>query len=736
MVVLESISSRASDANAAVVIVDLPDANPADVLVDFLTNPFYGTAQFDPSFVANMSIYRTYCLAAGLLVSPTITSQGAINSFLLDLMKATNSEIVWNSTQLTVVPWGDTVITANGVTYTPPSQPIYSLTDTDFLSPQGTNPYSVGTAPSDDPVTVTRLDILDQENDILVEYLDRANIYNPAIVEAKNEAAIELFGVKNKGPKTFHMFCNLNSALMGANLLLGRQQIRRTFIFTVGREYILLDPMDIVAITDVNLGLNYQWVRLKEITENDDRSLSMTAEEYLQGTATAPLYAHQQPAGLVQNYNALAPSVMTPIIFDAPVQISGVLGMETVICTNASGGVSQEFGGADVYLSSDNVTFAYAATLYGGTVMGVTTATFGMSGGTVTTTLSTSMGISDGTLTVASDSGFPTSGDYTIQIGSEDILVQAGQGTTTWTDLYRGFNGTTAATHASGATVSLIDPDQTNTLSVDLTDCFGILMPGTQNDADQANTLCLVDNELVSYEQATLTSANKYNLGKNGGTAGYLRRGIDGTTIASHAFGAPFARLRAGSYVTVPYNASQIGQTIYAKFISFNGYGGGKGSLANAVSYSHILAAPPAISTGLLAGIIQTPDLTLNAATGQTSASSFTGGAIDNGTYGTVGSASYTSSGSPIEISGGVGLNNTVLNGAVCIVKIVRNLAGTPVTVWGPAPIVVPSNSTATNTTATVNFNVVDTPTAAIHTYTIEAEGNGADFNWTSFNSP
>ena len=54
------------------------------------------------------------------------------NSFIQDLMMATNSECVWSSGVLTVVPYGDTSITANGYTYTAPSAPLYSLDDDDF----------------------------------------------------------------------------------------------------------------------------------------------------------------------------------------------------------------------------------------------------------------------------------------------------------------------------------------------------------------------------------------------------------------------------------------------------------------------------------------------------------------------------------------------------------------------------------------------------------------------------
>ncbi len=264
-------------------------------------------------------------------------------------------------------------ITANGATFAPDLAPLYSIDDDDLQNNEATNTSSAASVSSGDPVTVTRLDPADRENDITVEYLDRANLYNPTIVEAKDDAAIALFGLKNNGSKQLHLFCTQSAALMSAQLMLGRQLVRRTFSFTLGREFILLDPMDIIALTDANAGLDNQWVRIKEITENDDRSLSILAEEYLQGTGAAPVYGHQAPAPYVPNYNVAAPDALAPVFFDAPLQIGNVLGMESVLCTNGSG---PNWGGCDIWIGTDNVSFKYGGTLWGGTTMGALTATF------------------------------------------------------------------------------------------------------------------------------------------------------------------------------------------------------------------------------------------------------------------------------------------------------------------------------------------------------------------------
>jgi hypothetical protein len=102
-----------------------------------------------------------------------------------------------------------------------------------------------------------------------------------------------------------------------------------------------------------------------------------------------------------------------------------------------------------------------------------------------TTTLSVAITTtSQSSITVASAAAFPNgstfntnlggalkwNGSYAlpggnlVQIGSEILWVQGGWGTTTWT-VQRGFNGTTAATHSSGATVTWIQDYASNNVT-------------------------------------------------------------------------------------------------------------------------------------------------------------------------------------------------------------------------------------------------------------------------------
>lgn len=59
---------------------------------------------------------------------------------------------------------------------------------------------------------------------------------------------------------------------------------------------------------------------------------------------------------------------------------------------------------------------------------------------------------------VASAAGFPAAGSFYVRIDNEVLQVTGGQGTATWT-VARGQLGTTAATHANGATVTALATD-------------------------------------------------------------------------------------------------------------------------------------------------------------------------------------------------------------------------------------------------------------------------------------
>src|SRR6266436_3205314 len=243
------------------------DANPRDIIVDFLTNNKYGL-QFPSSRIGdtNLVTLYNYCQSVGIWMSPILSAQKDANSFMQDILYGCVAEAVWSNGQLKVVPYYDSPVSGHGASFTPNLSPIYDLTDDDFQA-GGNTSYS-------SPVIVTIKAVADIYNNVKVQYLDRnfnyagaagsTPDYNPTVVEVKDDALIQQYTLRARDTKQLDLFCYGPAAQQCALLQLGREQVITTYQFSLGANFVLLEPMDLVTLTDVALGLSRKLVRIKE----------------------------------------------------------------------------------------------------------------------------------------------------------------------------------------------------------------------------------------------------------------------------------------------------------------------------------------------------------------------------------------------------------------------------------------------------------------------------------------
>ncbi len=431
------------------------DADPSQVIADLLTNPDYG-AGFPAARLGSLATYQAYALALGLWISPAYTEQRPAAEMLDEIAKHTNSAFVWSGGELTLVPYGDQPASGNGFSYTPPGAPLYDLTDDDFLPNTNAGGSSGTSGTSGDPVLVTRKRPADALNDIKLEFLNRANQYNPEVVEAFDQAMIDLTGRRSDGSRQAHLFADAAAARLSAQLQLQRESIRNVYQFTLGQRYILLDPMDIVTLTDPALGLDKQWVRITEITEDDNGNLLVTAEEYLAGTGSAALYNFGTSSGYAADYNVAPPATNPPIVFAAPVALAQ-LGLEIWIVV--SGGAN--WGGCDIWVSSDGNTYKQAARSIGGSRQGVLTATLPAAGDPDTThALSVDLSMSEGALlsgTQADADAYHTLCYVDGELASYETATLVSGSRYDLTYLRRGAYGTAVGQHLAGGNFARLD---------------------------------------------------------------------------------------------------------------------------------------------------------------------------------------------------------------------------------------------------------------------------------------
>lgn len=367
------VENHAFEITAALSYSDtVPDANPAAIAVDALSNPHYGSG-FGLQNIAAVTDYANACAAQGIFLSPALTEQTSAASFIEALAALTNVGLVWSGNALKFVPYTDTPITGNGVTFTPNTAPIYDLTDDDFQ-------------PGDEagPVKVTRGSVGDSFNSISLEFMDRANAYNLAIMAAQDQADIQENGLRQMSTVSAHWIVDANVANIVANLILQRSMfIRNTYEFKLNWTKIALEPMDLVTLTDPVL-MTRQPVRILTMEEDDDGYLSFTAEDFPKGSASATLYPSAVGIGFAHNFNEAPGACLAPVIFEAPATLATQGGdLELWL---ACGGTAANYGGCEVWISLTGSNYQRAASLNGSSRYGVTTSALGAAtAGAVTT---------------------------------------------------------------------------------------------------------------------------------------------------------------------------------------------------------------------------------------------------------------------------------------------------------------------------------------------------------------
>ncbi|HEY1311464.1 MAG TPA: phage tail protein, partial [Pseudolabrys sp.] len=343
------------------------DADPALVIQDFLTNARYGCG-FPSSSINTASLlgasgdasFQTYCWAAGIAISPFLNMQEKASSILSRWLQITNATAVWTGGELKFLPYGDTSITGNGRTWNPYDTPLFDLSDEDYVADS-----------SADPITIQRTDPFAAYNQQSIEIQSRGDNYATGPVQAFDQSAIDRFGPRIGSTVTAHEICDLNVARASVQLILQRGlYIRNTYSFKLSAEFCLLDPMDLVTLTDPALGLNKTVVRITDIEEDDDGGLTVTAEEFPAGVATATLYPTQSKTSGAPNSSVAPGSVNAPVIFEPP----GRLTHDLEIWAAVSGATPANWGGCHVWASFDGSSYAQVGTINSPARMGVLTA--------------------------------------------------------------------------------------------------------------------------------------------------------------------------------------------------------------------------------------------------------------------------------------------------------------------------------------------------------------------------
>ena len=220
----------------------------------------------------------------------------------------------------------------------------------------------------------------------------------------------------------------------------------------------MLDPMDIISITDAALGVIDHPVRILSIEESDwtgsdGGALTIKAEDYLGGTGSTALYNFETGSGYQPNYNAAAPTSYAPQFLEPSFPLSG--GAPQVWMALA--GPSGTWGGADIWVSFDGDTYTQLTTVTQNSRYGVTTTALIAedTGIDLTATVGVDLSASGGQLAASPGLTAAEANTSLCWVDGEFLsyisTAQIGTNLYTLTGLNRGQYDTVAAATATGA---------------------------------------------------------------------------------------------------------------------------------------------------------------------------------------------------------------------------------------------------------------------------------------------
>lgn len=427
----------------------IQDASPEVVFIDFLAR-----SGVPPANIDTFTALENYCRSMGFFISPLFDQQQQANQWLKQIIDTLNSEFVWLPSQglLTAVPYGTTAVSGNGASYVPNINPIYSITDDAYIRDG-----------DEDPVTVTRTELTDVYNQCPIEYVNSSDQYNIETYQAFDDGLIDIYGFRTAPTLQAHHVTNANEAQQMAVLFLNRQiYTRNTYDFKLPPNYCLLDPMDLIEITDPCLPSypNPTLVRVVTISEDEKTGvLAFTCEEVPGAIAGAALNPNFNPIRNTPNYNQSPGSVNPPIIFESPLPLVQASDVEVNVAISGSNPL---WGGCQIWVSTDGITYNYVSEFNKKSRMGALTAPFkafsvpaGGSSLDTQNTLQMSMVESSGILTGAATQSDAAALNTLCYVNGEflaygqDILT--GPNAYTLSYLNRALYGTTAAAQVTGA---------------------------------------------------------------------------------------------------------------------------------------------------------------------------------------------------------------------------------------------------------------------------------------------
>lgn len=323
------------------------DVNPASAIEFIITDEKNGVGFGNGSIDADgLERLRKFCVASDLLLSLPLTDTRKAYEIIQDICKATNTINFWSQNRLKLVPQCDERLENNGVVYEPDTVPLYDLNKDDFLEMEDGR-----------LVIFEREDNSEAYNHVTVEFINRENSYEIETAEYKIQVDINRRGLRSMPTVELHYIHSKDRAEYMASLLVmdslyGRNKYR----FRLGWSHCLLEPGDLVTLTESTNGLNKKPVVIEEVEEDEEGMLEITAKGKPPGIYSPGRYTTHQAERASIDYNIDPGPVNTPVFFELPYILTD--GKMAVLLAVAGSG--SFWGGCNVWVSTNDESYQYA----------------------------------------------------------------------------------------------------------------------------------------------------------------------------------------------------------------------------------------------------------------------------------------------------------------------------------------------------------------------------------------
>lgn len=324
---------------------EVPDADISDVITAILTDKIQGLG-LAPEAIGDLTLFRSFCLASGIWVSPAYIEQKNAYEYIRNLLTIGFADSVYSDGLLKIVPFSDVPVTGTLASYKPEIKPV-ELTEDDFLADGG------------DVIKITQKSSDEAFNRVQVKFADRANDYNDNIVMASDDADIEQHGLRAKEVVELREIADAAVAQRVADFILARSlYVVNTYEFRLSWKHVRLEPMDVLLLSYAPKYLDKTPVIITEITESDDGVLTVLAEDYALGTNNGMSRPLPDSGGTTIDQSVPPGDAFEPIFFEPPGRLTNNVPQVWMASAGA-----EKWGGAVVYASTDNVTYQRIGTI-------------------------------------------------------------------------------------------------------------------------------------------------------------------------------------------------------------------------------------------------------------------------------------------------------------------------------------------------------------------------------------